>query len=167
MPEPFPGVYPGTISTTPDVAALVKAADLVALGTVGAVRDEGEVVYRVGTTDVGFRRRVAALQVERALKGAAGAGGLVEVEFLQPEVPSSMTRLHEGEAVVLFLKRRGPRHALVDLVTSAIEPRRLRETFGHGAASPRSDLVQALQEAMRDPAPDVSVVANAILEQLG
>src|SRR5438067_1579918 len=96
QPEAFPGTYPGTIQAPPDFPSLIAAADLICLGEVGTVRDDGEKTYLVRGTPVRFRRRVASFVVERTYKGSAGEDPL-QVEFLESEVPSTLTVLLEGE----------------------------------------------------------------------
>jgi hypothetical protein len=118
-PQPFPGTFPGTISTEPDVPRLAAAADLVCVGRVGSVGEEDRVTYRVHDEDVPFRRLVATVDPERVLKGEEPPGA-VDVEFLQAETPTSLVQLEEGERALLFLDRRGERFAPADLVTAKL-----------------------------------------------
>lgn len=154
MAREFPGTYPGTISAPPHVPPLVRSADVVVLGTVVAVRDVEQVSYRVGDRDVQFVRRMASLEPERRFKGAP-ADGPLEIELLATAIPSSLTSLHRGERVVLFLKQDGDHFALVDLVTSKIDAGEI--------GSPASRARRALEEAAAADDAEVASIAGAIL----
>src|SRR5205814_625523 len=82
--------YPGTIQAPPDIAALVRASDLVVQGEVTGVQDEGAVTYLVGDVPVTFGRRLASVAPSRTLRGAA-PDDAVEVEFLASPAPSTPT----------------------------------------------------------------------------
>ena len=118
--EHFPGMYPGTISGAPDVAALMRAANLVCRCTILGVAPAGEVIYDVRGEPVLFHRRIASARLADVRAGIAEAGGLIEVEFLLPDVPAALTTLTEGEDVVLFLTGGGGRYRLTDFASSKL-----------------------------------------------
>lgn len=158
--EPFPGVFPGSIWTPPDVIALTEVADLVCRGRVVRVVEEEQTTYLVGTEEVEFRRRVATVHVDHAYKPAGKADGVeVEVELLVPDAPSAVADLREGEDVVLFLKRRESRYALADMITAKIDAGSPAGSPG----SPRDAIEQAIREAADAPGGEV---ARDLLEDL-
>ena len=156
--EPFPGVFPGSIWTPPDVVALTGAADLVCRGRVARVVEEERTTYLVGAEEVEFRRRVATVHVDHAYK-PAGTGGDVEVELLVPDAPSAVADLREGEDVVLFLQRHGSRYALADVTTGKIDAGSPAGRPG----SPRDAIEQAIREAAGAPGGEV---ARELLDDL-
>lgn len=119
-PLPFPGIYPGTIQGFPDVPRLIDRAEVVCLGeVVGVERGEG-VTYLVRGEPLRLARDVATLRTRRVYKGVAGWNPIF-VEFLRPELPSSLTQLHTQELVILFLAaERPPRYGLVDYSSSKL-----------------------------------------------
>jgi uncharacterized protein YfaS (alpha-2-macroglobulin family) len=119
QPEPFPGVFPGTIGAPPDVPAFVTASDLVCVARVRERREQGRVLHLVNGEPVEFRRISATVDVERAVEGTADEQ--MEVELLELDEPSGLARLEEGARVLLFLVRRDERYTLTDLVTGAVD----------------------------------------------
>jgi hypothetical protein len=152
-PEPFPGVFPGTIGTSPDLAALVAASDLVCIARVTGVRRLGTVTYLVNGEPAPFERVAASLDVERGLAGSAVEPA--EVEMLELDEPSALARLAEGERAALFLVRRGARYALADPVTAAID-----------LARPHEDVRRVLVEAQESADAEVARIAAALLAEL-
>lgn len=155
QPAVFPGTYPGTITSPPDIAGLLAAADLTCVGSVTAVLDEGPVTYVVWSEPLAFSRQTAEVAVERTFSGSAGEDP-VRVRFLVPDAVSTMTVLTRGERVALFLRRRGDGYELVDETTSKID-----------LTAPARGVVAALDEARRSSDPEVAAVAAGLLEALG
>jgi hypothetical protein len=154
QPERFPGDFPGTIKVPPSLPRLVAAADLVCLGRVVGLHEEGEAEYLVGETARRFRRMAASVAVERVYAGDVRPGP-IDVELLVPELPSALARLDEGERAVLFLERRGAHHRLVDVSTAKIPAERTDE-----------QALRALAEARDGPDEAVARIAGAILADL-
>jgi hypothetical protein len=119
QPEPFPGVFPGTLGVAPDAPRLATASDLVCVGRVRECRELGRVTYLVNGEPTEFRRIAAVVDVERSVLGTPDER--IEVEVLGLNEPSGLARLEEGERALLFLVRRGDRYALTDLVTGAVD----------------------------------------------
>ncbi len=153
-PEPFPGVFPGTIGVPPDLARLVAASDLVCVARVRGVSKLGTVTYLVNGAPVSFDRVVASLDVERALAGSAAE--LAEVELLELDEPSALARLAQGERAALFLVRRGDRYVLADPVTASINLERLDE-----------EVRRALIEARGSADAEVARIAAGLFAELG
>jgi hypothetical protein len=118
---PFPGTYPGTIVTEPDLARLAALADLVCLVHVIGVSAEARVKYLVHGEEVEFSRLVAVAGIDRVFKGGS-PGHRIDVELLQADTPTGLLRLEEGEASILFLSRRGERYVPVDYATAKVPP---------------------------------------------
>jgi hypothetical protein len=147
---PFPGEFPGTIGAPPDVAALIRAADMVFVVTVEDVVDDGDTSFDVRGEPVLFHRQLADVRVDRAVKGDVPTG-LIRVELLLPDIPPSLVTLRPGERAALFL-RQGDPYRLVDPVNAKL------------GTDPDS---RAAIESVRDDADhEVAQVARALLRAL-
>jgi hypothetical protein len=118
---PFPGTFPGSIATEPDLSRLTALADFILLVHVIQVSQEARIRYLVHGEEVEFSRLVAVAEIDRVLKGAS-PGSRIEVEFLQSDAPTSLLRLDPGEDGILFLNRRGERYVPVNYVTAKVSP---------------------------------------------
>ncbi len=112
--EPFPGQFPGTISAPPDVPRLRELSDLVCVGEVVEVAEEGEVRYLVGSDEYTFERVVSTVRVDQTFHGSSD-GETIDVEWLRFDIPSALARLERGDRAVLFLTRAGDRYRLADV----------------------------------------------------
>src|SRR5215204_3681605 len=150
----FPGTFPGTIKAPLDIASLTKEADVICQGEVIHVADEGVVRYRVGGEPTPFTRWVASLRVDRVYKGTV-ATPVIEIEFLQPDFPSSMEKLDQGEYVLVFLRRVNTRYQFANATTSKIPIRRDPPPVSRGGRSPLAAIRQALIYSLGDTRHDV------------
>ncbi len=162
----FPGLYPGTISAPPDLAVLVRSADVVVLGAVVSVNIGETVDYGVGDEVLAFHRKTATVDPERLLKGVVGDGP-VEVAFLEPDVPSGLAALHVGERVVLFLTHDGSRFTLADPVTAKIPMTRWTGADGVEVGPFPVTTGLALRAGVADGDPEVSSIATSIVRAAG
>jgi hypothetical protein len=148
----FPGQYPGTISAPPDVARLISAAHLVCRGGVVRIETEGVVQYQVGVEKLLFNQKAASVQVHQVYLGGAEAGTLIDVEFLEPDIPAALTTLADGEEAVLFLVGAGLRYRLVDFASAKISLTKLAPSSVKGildrAAASSDDHVSSVARAL-------------------
>lgn len=82
---------------------LVASADLIVVGRVTGVRDEGPALAKTTSGDVEARDMTATLQVDRILKGHLSAR-TVEFGFTRPEKMIGYWPIGEGEFGAFFLK---------------------------------------------------------------
>jgi hypothetical protein len=115
--ENFPGVFPGTIKESLDLAALVQTADVVVQGKVIQTSEAERIQYLVWDKPAWFSPTVALFEVEQSYKGSVETGR-IEIDFLQADLPSSLEGLKKGERVVVFLKKKDTRYEFASLTTS-------------------------------------------------
>lgn len=154
QPEQFPGDFPGTIGVPPDVPRLVAASDVVCLGRVMGLSEEGEARYLIGSEEYAFERVVASVRVERTFKGPPELD-TIEVAFLRLDLPTGLIRLEEGQRRVLFLRRDGDRYRLADAGTGTLDP-----------SAPTGDVRQALEDAREAGEDDVARIAEGVLAEV-
>jgi len=118
--ESYPGNYPGTITSAPDVVRLAPASNLVCRARVKGIDADGDVVYTVRGQALTFHRKLASARVERTYSGTVEAGSPIRIEFLEPDVSAALTTLREGEDAVLFLIGSDDRYRLTDFGSSKI-----------------------------------------------
>ena len=90
-----------------DLNALTSQADLIAVGRVTEVRQEGSTTLQIFGTALVAHRFLARLDPDRVLKGKKESGSL-EFTYALPDAPVGYAGIGEGEYAVFFL-RDGPR----------------------------------------------------------
>jgi HEAT repeats len=159
--------FPGTIKAPLDIRALAASASLICKGEAVWVDDKEEVEFQVRGEPVRCRRKVAVFLVDRIYAGAI-PGRTIEIDFLQPVVPSSMEELRRGEYVLLFLVRKGGtnsnRYRFANVTTSKVPIGREPVPSLESGGSPLARITKVLVQSLYDP--DLDVVLTAI-EQLG
>ncbi len=95
-----------------NLAALVKNADVVAIGRVVALRDAGLVSIQGANGGIPSRRFLGTLEVEQLVKGPSDSFFL-SVSYLEPELPIGYGSVELGTYRAYFLKRRGDTYEFV------------------------------------------------------
>lgn len=160
VPE-FPGTYPGTVKPVPDCVALTRAATLVCVGDVAAVRKRDSLMYRVQGTAEQFEELDAEVRVRQVLKGR-WSGAAVHVLFLRAAYPTSLESLAPGERALLFLVREGGHARFADAVNGKLS------VSGRGpypGATPVARVLSALGSAARSKRSGISTPAILLLGQ--
>jgi len=162
---PFPGTFPGTIKAPLDVGYLTENADVVCAGEVVYVEDRAMRQYPVHGQPADFHQMVAIFHVDRIYKGSVPAA-VIEIAFLQSDVPSSLERVQRGEYLLLFVKREGEQYSFVHPTTSKMPLARPPVPAVRGQGSPLARVRRALTQAAHGPDPDVAAAAAEKLAAL-
>jgi hypothetical protein len=163
--EPFPGTFPGTIKAPLDVRYLTENADVVCAGEVVCVEDRGVRQYLVHGQPADFHQMVAVFHIDRIYKGRVPAA-VIELPFLQSDIPSGLERLQRGEYLLLFVKRQGGQYGFVHPTTSKMPIARPPVPSVSGQGSPLARVRRVLTQAVHDPDPDVAAAAAEQLAAL-
>ena len=148
--EKFPGIFPGTIKAPLDILSLEKTADVICEGEVAYVIDEGEVQYLVGDNQARFRTKVALFHVDLLHKGTIPSA-VIEIEFVEPDFPSSMESLSRGEYVLIFLASTGTRYRFASLTATKLPVIRQPLPAAKGEASALARIRKTLTRSLAEP----------------
>ncbi len=161
--EDFPDIYPGTVKPVPDCVALTRAARLICVGDVVAVRRRRQVCYRVHGNAEPFEELDAEVQVRQVLKGRF-AGPMLHVVFLRAGSPTALDGLEAGEHALLLLRREGRDMRFVDLVNGKLPI--AAHAAPYQGTSPVERVLDVLTRAAASRLEDVAARAKLILDQV-
>lgn len=87
-----------------NLSDLVRDADLIAIGQVTRVREDGKTIIEQGGQSIAARRMIATLHVVRILKGTANSNSIT-VGFSLPEIPLGYAGIAASEFGMFFLHK--------------------------------------------------------------
>jgi hypothetical protein len=103
----------GTIVHSLDVAALVESSDLIVVGQVSTIRDQGTTHSETPHDSRLEKRLLAVLSTEKTLKGTATSSDLT-FEFTLPEAPGGAQEIRPGQYGIFFLRHNSAGLGLAD-----------------------------------------------------
>lgn len=106
-----PTVYAVPVPTL-NLAALTRAADLIVVGKVTAIREAGTKIIDVSGHSMSTHIKLATLQVERKVKGEVRQQN-IDFEFLVPSLPLGYKAVSSAQFGMFFLRAAAPSRYVV------------------------------------------------------